>query len=115
MHDFFHWLSERFHDVRDALAGSLVYFVYGQVYEKQSLVKGITAFFIGILFAMYLSPEITKMANWNISVVSFLTGFFGMRITEALMDLDIKSMILSKFDTKTTKNKTKKKKENKEK
>ena len=99
MQDFFHWISERLHDFKDALTGSFVYFLYGQIYEKQSLIKGICSFFIGALFAMYLAPEITRMVQWNISVVSFLTGFFGMRITEALVNLDIKSVIHSKFNT----------------
>lgn len=85
--------------MKDAAAGSFVYFLYGQVFHKKNIWKGLTSFLIGTICAMYIAPQIS---NWfptlNYNFVVFITGLLGMKITEVLIDLDYKYILTKKIN-----------------
>lgn len=89
-----------YHEFKDAIMGSLVYFLYGRFFLKIDWRKGVISFFIGTVFAVYTSPVISNWLGWNISAVSFMVGLLGMKITEALIDVPIKDLFKSVLQTK---------------
>lgn len=93
MSDIYHWIIEKFYELKDAAIGSFVYFLYGHFYQRKDIYRGLAAFFIGTVFALYLSPLFQSWTGWSINVVSFLTGLLGMRLTEALVNQDYKRII----------------------
>lgn len=92
-HEILDWLVQKFHDLKDAALGSFVYFLYGHFYQRKDLYRGLAAFFIGTIFAIYLSPLFQYWTGLSIQVVSFLTGLLGMRLTEALVNQDYKGIL----------------------
>lgn len=105
-HDFIIWLSEKAQklgDLKDAASGSLVYFLYGYFFQKKSIGKGIVSFFIGTLFAMYVSPQVVLWLNLNVNFSSFVLGLLGMRLTEAIINQDYKKIIGDKIQKTTSK------------
>lgn len=97
-HEILDWIINKFHDLKDAALGSFIYFLYGHFYQRRDLYKGLIAFFIGTVFALYLSPLFQSWTGWSINVVSFLTGLLGMRLTEAIVNQDYKTLIKSKLN-----------------
>lgn len=98
--DFLEWLEHSIKGIKDAAIGSFVYFLYGQVYQKKKIKEGIASFFMGTVFALYLSPVVQEIAPLKIQTLSFIVGLIGMRLTEALIDQDYKQFISEKLGLK---------------
>lgn len=89
----------KLHDFKDAAAGSFVYFLYGQVFHKKNIWKGLTSFLIGTICAMYIAPQIyTWFPNLNYNFVVFITGLLGMNITESLVSINYKELLTKKIN-----------------
>lgn len=95
LEEFLASVDQKISGIKDAGAGALVYFLYGQFFQKKTPTKGIVAFIIGTLFAMYVSPEMTKLFNLNPQFTSFITGLLGMRLTESLINQDYQEFFKS--------------------
>lgn len=93
--DLIHWFVNKFHDLKHAMIGSLVYFLYIYFIEKKHIKEALVSFFVGTVFAIYLSPVFSGWTGLEIEVTSFLTGVLGMKLTEALLKLDYKSILKS--------------------
>lgn len=92
-HDILDWFSHKINDLKDAALGAFLYFLYGHFYQNKNLYKGVSAFFIGTIFAIYLAPVFQGFTGIDIKPVSFLTGLLGMRLTEAVVDQDYKGFL----------------------
>lgn len=89
----------RFNELKDVASGSFVYFLYGQVFHKKHLGKGLTSFIIGTIFAIYVAPQVHLwFSTFNYNFITFVTGLLGMRITEILIELDYKNMLTKKIN-----------------
>jgi hypothetical protein len=95
------YLGNRFHDMKDAGAGSLVYFMYGQVFQKKQIYKGLVTFVIGTMFAMYVAPQVVLWLNLNQNFAAFVLGLLGMRLTEALLYQDYREILRGIINSKT--------------
>lgn len=95
------YLGNRFHDMKDAGAGSLVYFMYGQVFQKKQIYKGLVTFVIGTMFAMYVAPQVVLWLNLNQNFAAFVLGLLGMRLTEALLYQDYREIVRNIINSKT--------------
>lgn len=90
------WVVIHGRDLWDSACGAFVYFIYGLSFKKQNWRRGLVSFVIGTLFAMYVAPQICESIAWlNHNFVVFVTGLMGMRFTETLLDLDLKTLIQS--------------------
>lgn len=98
------YLGNKFHDMKDAGAGSLVYFMYGQVFQKKHIYKGLVTFVIGTIFAMYVAPQVVLWLNLNQNFAAFVLGLLGMRLTEALINQDYREIIKNRITKSTTNN-----------
>lgn len=98
--DIMDWILHKFHDLKDAMMGSFLYFLYGHFFQNKNLMKGIVSFFIGTVFAIYVSPLFQNWLDWSVQLVSFLTGLLGMRLTEAIVNQDYKNIIRTYLKTK---------------
>lgn len=89
----------RFNELKDVASGSFVYFLYGQVFYKKNIWKGLAAFLIGTICAMYMAPQIyTWFPNLNYNFVVFITGLLGMNITESLVSINYKELLTKKIN-----------------
>ncbi len=95
------YLGNKFHDMKDAGAGSLVYFMYGQVFQKKQIYKGLVTFVIGTMFAMYVAPQVVLWLNLNQNFAAFVLGLLGMRLTEALLYQDYREIVRNIINSKT--------------
>jgi hypothetical protein len=95
------YLGNKFHDMKDAGAGSLVYFMYGQVFQKKQIYKGLVTFVIGTMFAMYVAPQVVLWLNLNQNFAAFVLGLLGMRLTEALLYQDYREILRGILNSKT--------------
>jgi len=93
------YLGTKFNDMKDAGAGSLVYFLYGQVFQKKHIYKGVVTFITGTLFAMYVAPQVVLWTNLNQNFAAFVLGLLGMRLTEALINQDYKEILTNKINS----------------
>lgn len=89
----------RFNEIKDVASGSFVYFLYGQVFHKKHIGKGLASFTIGTIFAMYVAPQVHLwFETFNYNFITFVTGLLGMRITEVLIELDYRSFLTKKIN-----------------
>lgn len=96
---FYESFTEALHDMRDSAIGSGVYFLYGVFIRKTNFWKGFVGFVIGTITAQYLSPEVFKLLpNFSLSFISFVCGFVGMKITEAVIELNFKTKLKDTFN-----------------
>jgi len=95
------YLGNRFHDIKDAGAGSFVYFIYGHVFQKKQIYKGLATFVIGTMFAMYVAPQVVLWLNLNQNFAAFVLGLLGMRLTEALLYQDYREILRGIINSKT--------------
>lgn len=96
LQEILHWLHEKWMFIKDAAIGSMVYFVYGQFFQRKNFLKGLVAFFIGTVVAVYFTPQVhVWFDSINENLISFVAGLFGMRIAEFLLNKDFNEI----FDT----------------
>jgi len=98
LHEFLEWILGKAQDLKDAAFGSFVYFLYGHFYQRKDIYRGLAAFFIGTIFAVYVSPLFQSWTGWSVQIVSFLTGLLGMRLTEAIINQDYKGVLKEKIE-----------------
>lgn len=73
--------------------GSMVYFLHSVFYRKTTLIKASVSLFIGGVVSIYVSPQVIATWPWvNRDCTSFIIGMLGMRITEVLLEYDIKAL-----------------------
>lgn len=96
---FLEWAVDRLRECKDAAIGSLLYFTYGHFFLKKPVVKGVVSFFIGTIFAVYVTAQvITWFPNMNVNFVSFTLGLIGMKLMEAILNQDFKSILTKKIE-----------------
>lgn len=99
IHDIFYGIIMKLEEVKDAAAGSFVYFLYGIVFHKRNVFKGLASFLIGTIFAMYVSPQIFMwVPSFHYNFVVFITGLLGMKLTEVLIEFNYKVIIRKKIN-----------------
>jgi len=98
LHELLEWANSKIYELKDAAFGSFVYFLYGHFYQRRDIYKGLAAFFIGTIFAVYVSPLFQSWTGWSVQIVSFLTGLLGMRLTEAIINQDYKGVLKEKIE-----------------
>lgn len=85
------WLIENFREVGHALAGSFVYLLYGVRAKRMDWRKALPTFIIGAAFAVYASRQMCAM--WPVldrSFAGFFFGLMGLRLTEFILNYDLK-------------------------
>jgi len=85
--------------LKDASAGSLIYFLYGHFFQQKDLYKGIISFFIGTLFAIYVSPQVVIWTHFNTNFISFVLGLLGMKLTESILQQNYKKILEKKLNS----------------
>jgi hypothetical protein len=98
LHELLEWANSKIYELKDAAFGSFVYFLYGHFYQRRDIYKGLAAFFIGTIFAVYVSPLFQSWTGWSVQIVSFLTGLLGMRLTQAIINQDYKGVLKEKIE-----------------
>jgi len=84
--------------IKDALIGSLIYSIYNHVNKGKPVGKNIASFFMGSIFAIYVSPflfSISEPIGLPFALVSFLSGLLGMEVMAILLDIDWKRVLLT--------------------
>lgn len=92
------WLLLHGREAVDAFLGSMVYVLYGMwsrpadhKYTKQERRRVGSAFIVGSLVAMYVSPQVIALLPWiNASFANFFFGLMGMKLTEFALSIDLK-------------------------
>lgn len=91
--DLIKFISEMFTDfiyklyeIRDAMFGSFIVALYNHYYNKKGIKNNIIEFFIGVIFAVYVSPVLHDyVIQMNMNALSFFSGMLGMKFTHLLL------------------------------
>ncbi len=91
-----------FHDAEKYMPGALgafAYFLYMKIYNRLDWRRSVVALVTGILMSAYLGPEVASwLPNVKGETVGFLVGFLGMKLAEAFVGVDLKSIVKRKVD-----------------
>lgn len=84
--EMFSTMIYKLNEIKDALFGSFVFALYNHYYYKKELKNNIIEFFIGVIFAVYVSPVLHQYFTvMNINALSFFSGMLGMKFTHLLL------------------------------
>jgi hypothetical protein len=104
MIDWMKWLSDNGHSIKDAAVGSAVYFLYTHfIQKKQNIIANIVGFFSGTVFSIYVSPQVQKIwATVDPNFISFIIGLLGMKLIQALIEINYQRAIEKKLNAETS-------------
>ncbi len=90
---FFLWVLDNFRELGHALAGSLVYLLYGVRARRFNWRKDLLTFIVGAAFAIYASKQLCLLfTSLDKSFAGFFMGLMGMRLTEFVLSYDLKTI-----------------------
>jgi hypothetical protein len=96
LYEVFSYIVNHLIEIKDALIGSLIYSIYNHVNKGKPVGKNVASFFMGSIFAIYVSPflfEIAQPFKLPFALISFLSGLLGMEVMTILLDMDWKNLI----------------------